>query len=276
MITFESDMSNVAGYIGAVDGILKAVEHPAYEGDFLGDLMGTVRDKFKADTIAAHKSGTERLAHVFEWPQQDARGVSLSMPSTIPLFRVTKKGRGSSGRVMSYYFVPSTQPVPLPDPDRYGFKAEKLSYMRRHTFKFKALIMETQSNVTIAPRFTKRLFIPDAKAKYGYYMTATPKTINPGGPGATGGFASWWSTWFQSRAAEIVAEKVKIGEDFIAATGRKVIRHAAGTKIGGRSVGGRFASGTAKEFEYVGMSSKRAEAEVLSAARKFYDEEEDW
>lgn len=188
-------------------------------------------------------------------------------PSSVPLFRLTKRGKGDR-KFLSYDFLPSRRPVPLPDPDRYGFKPEKLAFMRRHVFKFKAIVMETQSNVTISPTFSQKLFIPDERAKYGYYMTSKPQTINPGGPKATGGFTEWWTLWFGTRAQGIVTEQVKMAEEFIKSTGQRVIRDATT---------GRFASGKAVEFGYVDAAERTAQIATMTAAKNYFNEgDEDW
>ena len=114
-----ADLSGLAGYIGAIGGILNAVESSSYKGAFLDDMLGQLRGKFRADSIAANMSGAARISHAFEWPTQDTRGVSTREPSAVPLFRLTKKGMGGM-RVLSYYFMPSRKPVPLPDPSVYG------------------------------------------------------------------------------------------------------------------------------------------------------------
>jgi hypothetical protein len=271
-VMVNADLSNVGKYIGAVGGILDAVQSPAFSGNFVSHLMGRIKVHFMTETIAAHRSGRTSLNHVFEWPDQDARGVSLRSPSDEPLFKLTSSGRAKT-KMLSFVFLPSTKPVPLPDPARYGFNEEKLDYLRRHIFRYKAAVMETDQQVTIYP--TEKLFIPDARVEGGYYMTSRPSTINPGGPQATGGFAQWWNMWMETRAPALVKEETELAEERIAATGRTVIRYAAGTKINGESVGGRFARGTAVSFPYVEAEQKAAELRFMEEIMSYYPEE-DW
>ena len=162
-VHMDANLDGVFGYVGAVDGIISAVENPRFEGDFADWVLSDLKEKFTADAIAVNMSGAGGISHVFEWGPQTMDGVATGEASSIPLFRITKAGQGGK-KQMSFYFVPSTKPVPLPDPEKYGFKPSKLESLRRHIFKYKAIVMETQAQVTIAPTFAKRLFIPLASA----------------------------------------------------------------------------------------------------------------
>lgn len=259
------DTSGIDAYIGTVKGILQAVEDPRFEGDFVEHMMDEVSDTFMIETIAAKEAGSARIAHVFEWGDQQGE------VSNIPLFRLTREG-GKGARRLGYMFLPSTQYVPLPDPDRYGFDPSKLQFLRRHTFQLKALVMETQRNVSISPVGAKRLFVPSEKAKRGYYMTSGPVRINPGGAAATGGFATWWNEWFSMRGQAIVEEEVTRTQNWLVATGAKYVRYAAGTVIGGEKVGGRFASGRNVSAGYVDAKAKEVKRKVMAEAEARFDE----
>lgn len=263
---FDADLSGVGAYIGTVGGILQAVEDPRFEGDFVEHLMDDVSGHFMTETIAAKEAGNGRIAHVFEWGEQQGE------VSSIPLFKLTREG-GSGGRRLGYMFLPSTQYVPLPDPERYGFDPSKLQFLRRHTFRLKALVMETQRNVSISPVGAKRLFVPSEKAKRGYYMTTGPVRVNPGGASATGGFALWWNEWFSMRGQAIASGQVEATQNWLVATGAKYVRYAAGTVIGGKKVGGQFASGKNVSFGYVNAKAKEVKRKVMADAEAFFDED---
>ncbi len=274
MFNVSADLSPIGNTIAAVHGTLNAVEGQRFKGRFVNSTMNSLRKKFMADAIAANISGAASLQHVFEWPDQDARGISTGRPSSVPLFILTKQGRGGN-KSLSFSFLPSEKQVPLPNPARYGFKEEKLAFMHRHVFRMKALVMETQSNVQIAPRNANKLFIPTADNKYGYVMTKKSTLINPGGLQSTGGFSKFWTAWFETRAQEILNEKSAKAASVIAKTGQKVVRYMAGTKIGGVSVGGRFASGKGVSIAYIKAETRRAE--MLAEAELFaYYPDEDW
>lgn len=268
-MTVHSDLTGLDAYIGTVDGILQAVEDPRFEGDFVEHMMDGVGDTFMVETIAAKDAGSARIAHVFEWGDEQGE------VSNIPLFKLTRSG-GNGSRNMGYVFLPSTRYVPLPDPERYGFDPNKLQFLRRHTFQLKALVMETQRNVKIAPVGAKRLFIPSKKAKRGYYVTSKPVRVNPGGATATGGFADWWNQWFSTRAQAVVSEEVQRTESWLVATGAKYVRYAAGTVINGEKVGGRFASGRNVSAGYVDAKAKEVKRKVLADSKRFFDEDAYW
>lgn len=273
-MTISADLSGIGSYIGAVQGTLNAVQDPRFKGNFIGSLTSQIRKKFMADAIAANMAGEAHISHVFEWGDQDGEGVATGQPSSVPLFKLTREGTGPT-TMLGYEFLPSTKPVPLPNPEKYGFKAEKLGLLRRHVFRLKALVMETQTNVVITPRQSQKLFIPDANNKYGYYMSSNPSNINPGGSSATGGFADFWNTWFDSRAQGIVDEFVKKGEEVIAATGQKVIRYKAGTKINGVAVGGRFATGIGVSIGYINGVEQSSQLMAAAELNSVYNDEWD-
>lgn len=246
----EADLAGLANYIASVHGIIDAVESPGYQGDFLEDLIGHIEGEFMVDTIA----NRHRLAHMFEWPDKQGRE-----PSEVPLFKIIRVGICDT-KVMSFQFLPSLKNVPLPDPARYGFKPSKLKFLRRHKFKMKALVMETQSAVTIKPKKSKRgLFIPDASAKRGYYMTKKPKVINPGGGQATGAFTEWWNAWFATRGQQIALETTNKSEETFAANGRKVIRD---------QTTGRFTTGKKVSFGYSTGVRQKSMREFLALEKR--------
>lgn len=246
----EADLAGLANYIASVHGIIDAVESPGYQGDFLEELISDVESQFMVDTIA----NRHRLAHMFEWPDKQGQE-----PSPTPLFKIVRVGAGNV-KTISFQFLPSLKSVPLPDPARYGFKASKLKFLRRHKFRLKALVMETQSAVTIKPKRSKHgLFIPDASAKRGYYMTKKPKVINPGGGQATGAFTEWWTAWFVTVGQKIASDRTKLAEETFAANGRKAIRD---------QTTGRFATGKKVSFGYSTNVRQRAMREFLALEKR--------
>jgi hypothetical protein len=125
----------------------------------------------------------------------------------------------------------------------------------------KAIVMETQSAVVIRPKRSKHgLFIPDASAARGYYMTKKPKTVNPGGAGATGAFTEWWTSWFATRGQDIANRRTKLSEETFAANGRKAVRDATT---------GRFArAGSRVSFAIDSGVRRRAELEFLMLEKR--------
>jgi hypothetical protein len=262
----QADLSGVADYIGTVGGILEAVEDPRFKGDFVEHMMNGVENTFMTDTIAAAEAGNARIAHVFEW------GSKQGEISNIPLFKLTREG-GKGERRLGYMFLPSTKYVPLPDASKYGIKPGRVEMLRRHVFQLKALVMETQSNVRITPMGASKLFIPTKKAKAGYVMTAKAVNVNPGGAIATGGFADWWNTWFATKAQGIVTEESQSTERWLVATGAKYVRYAAGTRINGVAVGGRFAAGKNVTAGYVNAKAEEVKRKVLGEAKAMFNED---
>jgi hypothetical protein len=267
-IVVQADLSGIGGFVGGIQGLIEAIQDPRAQDDFLGHVMDRTRTAFYAESLAAMESGAANIKHVYEWGEEQGE------VSDVRLFKLTKGGQGSQ-RYMGFAFLPSTKPVPLPDPSRYGFPAASKSgkTLRRHIFYMKALVMETKSSVIIKPRMAKKLFIPDATKKKGFFM-APSAHVNPGGPQATGGFADWWTRWFEARAPQIAKEQSEKAEELIAATGQKIVRYAAGTKMGGVSVGGRFASGQVVSYGNINAAKATARMEALNTFRRVWTDDE--
>lgn len=268
MVSLSADLSGIGNYIGAVDGIITALQDPRIQGNFLGKIQDKTRKVFYVETLVAAQTGAGRVKHVYEW------GTEQGTITEQRLYKLTKHGQGAD-RLMSYHFLPSVAPVPLPDA-RYGFpeSSKRGNSLSRHTFTMKALVMETKSSVTIRPKRAKALFIPVEGHKRGFVM-ATGARINPGGANATGGFASWWTQWFETRAEAIASEESHKAEEVVAATGQKVIRHLAGTRIAGKAVGGRFASAQGVSYGYINAKKQNAEMEAKNTFQRVWDEDEE-
>lgn len=262
MIT--ADLSGIGNFIGGVKGTLHAVETPGTQKYFIGSLTNRIKNTFMADVIAAKESGQKQLNHMFEW------GNTEGETSNIPLFKVTRRKAGPAAVNVGFTFLPSTKPVPLPNPAKYGFNPYKLRYLSRHVFYMKAIVMETQSSVEISPHKDTGLFIPTSSVPKGYVMLRRSVTINPGGEQATGGFSNFWVNWFESRAQGITAEFAQKVEEDLGLTGRKAVRYAAGTVINGKKVGGQFATGRGVSINYVNAKASATQQYAERLIRSQY------
>lgn len=268
-VVVSADLSGLGGFIGGVEGLIEAIQDPRIQEDFLGHVMDKTRTVFYAESMAAMRTGAANIKHVYEWGDEQGE------VSDIRLFKLTKGGRGGQ-RHMGFAFLPSTKPVPLPDAQAYGFPAasKRGKTLSRHIFYMKALVMETKSSVLIKPRNAQKLFIPDASKKKGFFMAPSAR-VNPGGPQATGGFANWWSQWFETRAPEIAREESAKAEELIAATGQKIMRYAAGTKINGMSVGGRFAAGQVVSYGNIDGAKATAQMAATNTFKRVWTDDPD-
>lgn len=251
-VKVSADLSGVEGFIGGVQGILTAIANPGTESRFVGAQMDNLKHHFMSDSIAANAAGGANIKHVFEWPDR------AGAVSDIPLFRLLKMGSGQS-RYLTYEFLPSMRPVPLPP----AIPADKRGMFAEHFFRQKALVMETMENVTIEPKNGKTLFIPAPDQMRGYIMTRKPVEVNPGG-NSTGGFEKWWVEWFDTRAESLIQEKTKMAEEFISKTSQTIIRDVAT---------GRFSSGSKVTFGYVEAAERNAELQMQMALDGEYEDE---
>ena len=255
-MTVEGDTSNMARFGGAVRGLLEAVDDTRYKTNFIGRIMTNLEKKFMADTIAARQS--RNISHVFEW------GEEAENPSAVPLFKVTRHGRGDA-RYMNYVFLPSTKLVPLPARSKYPINEDIRSSLRRVVFTHKALVIETQPTVEYGPRNAKALFIPTTNEP-GFYLTRKRVTIKPGGASSTGAFSAWWVWWFETRAQAYVNRYAESQTEIIKKTGQRVIRSATG-----RGNKGSFAPQAGKKIVSFGVADgvkTRAKQEALAALLK--------
>lgn len=258
-------MSGLANYIGTVGGILEAIEDPRFEGDFTEHLLANVEEDFVVDTLAARNAGRKGLNHVYEW------GEEAGQVSNIPLFKLTRRGEHGT-QMLSYVFLPSTKYVPLPH-SKYGIPAKTISKLRRHVFQLKAMVMETRSKVTIRPVGAQKILIPTEGAKRGYVMKEK-SVINPGGREATGGFAKWWMEWFSTSGQKTATRVSDETEKFVTGLGRKYVRYAAGTVIGGEKVGGRFATGRAITPGYIDSKNKQVKSQIMKESKAYFDKKQ--
>lgn len=257
----EANLDGIAAAVGIMQGVISAMEDAEFNRDFNNSVADSAKDKFGKTADAVHSTG--RLNGVYESASNEE--FYHNMPTTSQrLFRLTRRSTPDSTEV-SFNFIPSTSPVPLPDADRYGYTPS--GNMRRHIFRTKAATLETQESITIAPKYGRALFIPGAYGNRKFTFTTNTVTINNPHQGE---FTSFWMHWwgsFAEKHVEEIAEKTNVT---IAKTGQTQMRHAAGTVIGGRSVGGRFK--TDADFKRISLQWKtRAEKQVMSDAQRDFN-----
>lgn len=237
----ESNISVLSSVAGAITGIVEGIDTGAYKTNFITTMMNKVESEFMVESIASR----ERIKHVFEWGD-DSEDISVE-----PLFKLVRSGRGAN-RAMTYVFLPSTKPVPLPS-SKYGIDAKVMSKLSRHIFVNKAIVMETKEMVHVAPKNAVAILIPTMDSEKGYVMSRQGSNLNPGGAQATGAFHTWWVEWMDTRAQAIAYDLSKKKETSNGAAGRRVIRDAAGRYSKGNKVSFEFARKRASLYMLNGM-----------------------
>lgn len=254
----EANLDGIAAAAGVMEGIISAMEEAEFNREFNATVADSTKNKFGQHADAIHATG--RLNGVYESSSNEES--YYNMPTTNQrLFRLARKSGKKSAEV-TYHFLPSTQPVSQPDAERYGYIPT--GRLRRQIFRTKAATLETQASITIAPKYGRALFIPGSFNGRKYTFTTNPVTItNPHQGEFTNLWMHWWGHFAEQHVAEI-AEKTNVT---VAKTGQRLMRHAAGTVINGRKVGGRFK--TAEDFKRVSLKWKnRTEQQVMSAAER--------
>ena len=107
-------------------------------------------------------------------------------------------------------------------------------------------------------------------------MTPSSVRINPGGPESTGGFAQFWSAWFEGKAHALSKEFADKAEEELVKTGRKVIRYAAGTVVNGKKVGGQFAAGSGVSVAYVNAKAAASQTYAEALLRTEYNDNDEF
>lgn len=257
-----ADLSELGEFIGAAEGYLKFIDSKVYQDSKIRQVGKRLKKDFLTDAIAANLAGYKSIAHAFEWGPQDNSGVATGGGSGVPLFKVKFVGSNTK-YVMSYDFLPSNEPVPLPSPEKFGFDPSRLDYLNRHVFRMKATVMESGAMVTISPKNRSKLFIPTTSSPTGFVFSRGPVTINPGGSQATGGFANFWNSWFSTKGEGVTAEMAELIEEELGATGRKIFR-----RVAGHPGAGQFASGQVAFIQYINHGRNVAEAEMSRLVSK--------
>lgn len=254
----EANLDGIAAAAGVMEGVISAMQDAEFNKEFNAAVADSAKSKFGQTADAVHATG--RLNAVYESASNEE--FYNNMPTTNQrLFRLTRKS-GPRDAEVSFHFIPSTAPVPMPDAERYGYTPS--GNMKRHIFRTKASTLETQASITIMPKYSRALFIPGAYGDRRYTFTTNPVTIqNP----HQGEFTSFWMHWWGNFAPKHVEEIAERTNVTVAKTGQTQMRHAAGTVIGGRSVGGRFK--TAADFKRINLQWKaRTERQIRDAAER--------
>lgn len=263
MIKMQADFKPMAATTGAILGMVSVMDDTDVK-DGIGDTFAKkAKDGFMASIIAAKEAGLPSVQHVFEWLDEEIYSGEMS---NIPLFKITVKTPKGGAKLIGFTFLPSNRVVPKPDPDWWGFDPKIVGNLSDHVFRFKAIVMETNSSVDIVPKGDNRLFIPSRVGRYGYAL-AKSSTINPGGEAATGGFTTFWNSWFEANATRVATETTDAIKTMFINRGRRIVRARSRTT-------GRFVAARQNVYAVAEASENAAREEMRMAikADKYVEE----
>lgn len=209
MIEFGIDRAGVDG-LGAMLRELEVTFNSPYHLNSATAAAGAVMfERFMIDTSVMAAANKAELHHVYEWNHIGELGWEL--------FKPVLRGAGGS-RSITWEWRASKTIVPT-ETDALGnqkfpswFDTSKLAKV--HIFVWKAPIMEYGINVTVRPKLSRVLVIPnpqgiivrdtDSRAARSVIFTPYPYVItNPGGE-ARGQFTKWFAEWFATRAEAVL------------------------------------------------------------------------
>lgn len=203
-VRMSADVTGLFEAMGVIDGITRSLESNAFADAILNEAIGEMKIRFMTNFAAMSISNPQKYHHVWEWGQIGSN----------PLFFLHRSGRGKEKSV-GFGFRQSLKAVPKPDPQTTGIDREHIAKLKsRAIFRFKAIIMETGTEVTIRPNRANVLFVPmkGAKDKNGnvvnFIFAKEVKLKNVGGKEATGAFSTFWTGWWETSAPDIIDEHV--------------------------------------------------------------------
>lgn len=182
-LAINADTVEASALTGFLTTLSTEVKTDANMGPVLTYTHDKLSERFDAYMSAIAPASPQSFHHVYDWNH-------IGVPQ-YQLWKNTLRGRGSD-RYASFEFRASVLPVPLPEGDKKPFK-------RVHRFIYKAMIMEYNIGVTIAPKRAKILAFP---VDDRIIFTKGPVFIdNPGGQATTGAFTAAWTNWWTGPGA---------------------------------------------------------------------------
>lgn len=250
----------MAGYI---EGIADYVDTPDYLGSAVDFVSTNLQQRFEMDLDSIAALNPDAFYHVYEWGETYGDRSSVGKPHR-RLWKLTTRRQGATGLGVGFVFLPSVKEVPLhPVEEKYGVEA-------RHTFTWKAPVMEYGQTVVIEPVEAMKGRLTFFWEKKNKFVTTT-KTIRTQLDHRvqgqfTGYFLKWWATdapHIYSREIKPILEKnvVKRGPGGRFLPGR--------TKEQSRALAsGKSTGGIAQDLRITHANQRRGEAEAIKTMRK--------
>lgn len=195
-----SEGSYFAGYLNGVASRIETPEHIGAAVDFAANHLSN-RFSDAMDLYAAQNK--ERFHHVYEWGEDYGDKSTVGSPQ-FRLWKLIVSGKGTD-RGVAFTFLPSVRTVPLhPEEEKYNVSP-------RHTFTWKAPVMEFGMTVRIAPVEAARgkmVFFDERVGKI--VIRKKPVTTVPGyRTGVQGSFTGFFVRWWGADAQAVFDNEVR-------------------------------------------------------------------
>lgn len=220
MINFDVDTRQASAAVGYLSGIAKSIGSQRFMDGVTDLTYAKLSEEFGRQIDLVAKSNPDNYHHVYEWR---LTGIKKGR-----LWRTKVRGRGSN-KIATFEFKASRTPIPTPleryrsrsnDPiKKVPFKVVQRLSGRKNFFYWKAPIMESNTEVTIRPKYSSVLFVPlgddpsvrttSRDQQRGYVFTKHAVQIKPGGEQTTGRFTAFWTAWWNGPAQDIFDVELK-------------------------------------------------------------------
>jgi hypothetical protein len=250
---------------GAIAGLIDSVNTQVYKNDVITFVHSEMAKEFDVHAALLAAAAPSNFGHVFEWRMTGNLAGKLWRHRLV----------GSVGdRTASFEWLASKTPILTPEerknkpndlmstvPDKEIAKLSK----RRYFFYWKAPMMEFNMETTIAPRWSKALFIPTGVPPKHYMIHKGSIRKTAGGRSTSGSFTSLWAEWWGTQADAIfnnrlrriiemdLANAVESGMRIKKSVGRTTvaigtIASAAEAREAGKAMAEAFIFGKAKSY----------------------------
>lgn len=215
-INMDFDSASMAGYLGAMDGIVTELETSRNIRTITKGVQQRLIYQFDIELAATAQAAPLRpnnqgalrnpYEHVFE------PGYVGTNASWAKLWVHLSQGVGRN-RVSSFTFRDSVMPLEPPTAENTGLPEEVVKKLRnkKYVFEKRARIEEAGLDTVLRPNpnyqpASKKLVVPGTNAR-GYYF-AEVYTYKRSRSPMRGQFVTFWTTWWSTRAKQIYEQKI--------------------------------------------------------------------
>lgn len=176
---------------------------PTVQSKYINSMFNQINNDLSEYIDMRARSNPKSLHHVYEW------GMTGSKEGR--LFEIKKTNTNGMSFGFGYNFIQSKVPVP-------SYSA------RRFIFANKAVVMENQTPVIVAPKYSKSLKFTIGDRFITMPAGKSVKIVNPGGMAVSKAFSSNYSNFLNSNLLEnsIIRSGIKTKMEYIITNAAKV------------------------------------------------------
>jgi hypothetical protein len=255
--------------VGYLRGLSTEIETKQHLGSVVKFTQTELKNRFALAVDQAARLNKDRWYHVYEWGDTWATRKDNAGDPENRLWKLTSAKRGT-GSTVGFTFLPSVVPTPLhPEEEAVGVE-------QRHTFTWKAPVMEYGQTVTISP-------VEALHGKLVFYwekidkVVATTKTITTKtDPAVVGVFSSYFVAWWRTEGPSIFEKEIRpmLERDIVPRTNGRFAKGrtlAESRALAAGARGGRMAgsAGGSRASVNIGIASaEKGRADAIKTMRR--------